>query len=170
MDYVGGRVRYEEFGLETVMRSHNTSLKSRSDVIMVWLHYCFLRNLFKTLGGEGAISEHRTEHLPRHLGWNGERKVYVLKYEYDNRIFVLSVYIRDKEADASIVTLEKSLRIAIPVADIVRDDLTMRDDVVDNFTEIIEREFIDPIKSKKATSADNAHAYDPFQEDPSICE
>ena len=144
----GGRVRYEEFGLETVMRSHNSSIKTRNDVLVIWLHYVLLRNLFKTYGGEGAITNDKTEQLPRNLGWNGERRLYLLKYEFGNRAYALGIFIRKEEADCSLVTLNRSLRIGIPVYELIREDLSMRDAVVDTFTEVIEKNFVWPMATR----------------------
>ena len=142
-----GRVRYEEFGLESVLRAHNPFIKTKSDVCLMWLHYVCLRNLMKSHGGEGSIIEERTESLPRNLTWNGLIQRYLIKYEFRYATYVLGVYIRKDEADCSLVTLEKSLRIGIPISELVRDDLTMIDSATDNFTEVVEREFIQPMLS-----------------------
>lgn len=144
----GGKVRYDEFGLESVLRSHNPFIKNRSDVMVVWMHYCMLRNLYKTYGGEGSVTEEKTEHLPRGLGWNGERNIYLLKYEFKNMSFALGIFIRDNEADCSLVTLSRSLRIGIPVNSLVLPDLTMNDRVCDKFTEVVEVNFIIPMTQK----------------------
>ena len=166
-----GRVRYEEFGLESVLRSHSKFIKNTSDVCVVWLHFVLLRNLFKCHGGEGAITEQRTEHLPRNLGWNGERRLYMLKYEYQYRNFGLGIFIRDDEADASLVTLQRSIRIAIPISELVRQDLTIRDAICDMFTTIIEKNFIFPMMKRASTlspddyDATPADAFDPDDDD-----
>ena len=144
-----GRVRFEEFGLESVLRSHNPYIKNKNDICVVWLHYVCLRNLLKSHGGEGMITELRTETLPRNLAWNGVIQRYLIKYEYKFATFILGIYIREKEADCSLVTLQKSLRIGIPIDDLVHDDLTVVDSVVDTFTEVVEKNFIQPMISAR---------------------
>ena len=146
-DPFAGRVRYEEFGLESVLRSHNPYIKTKPDIVLIWLHYICLRNLMKSHGGEGMTTEFRTEHLPRNLAWNGLIQRYLIKYEFQYATYILGIYIRKGEADCSLVTLEKSLRIGIPINDLVRNDLTIVDSVVDTFTDIVERNFIQPMIS-----------------------
>ena len=159
MNQFGGRVRYEEFGLESVLRSHNQFAKTRSDIVVLWLHYVMLRNLFKAHGGEGALTELRTEQLPRNLCWNGIVQRYLIKYESKYIFYGLGVWIRGEELDCSLVSLKKSLRIGIPLEELVRDDLTLRDDVVDTFTDIIERTFVWPMMK-------DAPVPDPLYEKP----
>lgn len=163
-----GKVRLEDFGLESVVRSHAKFVKNMPDVVVVWLHYIMLRNLFKTHGGEGAITEDKTEQLPRNLGWNGERRSYLIKYEYKYVDLALGVYLRDNEADCSLVTLMRSVRFGVPVNVLVRNDLTIRDETCDAFTEMIEEQFLQPIMRSavlKMSSADEGELASFFDED-----
>ena len=137
----------EEFGLESVMKSHNKFVKTRSDIAVVWIHYIFLRNLMKSLGGDNAITEKATEVLPRNLGWNGEKQSYLLKYCLDDRVFALGIWVRGNILDCSFVTLQRSLKIGIPIDAVIRPDLSVYPEVVDKFTDDVEREFVCPLLS-----------------------
>lgn len=108
-----------QFGYESVLRSHNKFIKTRVDVIVVWLHWLLLRNIFKSHGGEGAVTTFLTEHLPRSLGWNGDKKSYLLKYELAMRTYGIGIWVRGEDIDVSFVTLETSTKIGIPIRRLV---------------------------------------------------
>lgn len=138
----------EDFGLQSVLRSHYPFIKNKADVLVVWLHWMLLRNLFKGHGGEMALTEELTEHLPRSLGWNGEKQTYLLKYEANNRLYSVGVYIRGNNADCCLVTLQRSLKVSIPIDHLIRHDFTMKAETADQFTEDMEKEFIKPMIRK----------------------
>ena len=56
VQYQRPRLMDEEFGYESVLRSHNKFIKTRNDIAVVWLHWLLLRNVFKSHGGEGSIT------------------------------------------------------------------------------------------------------------------
>ena len=113
-------------------------------LLVVWLHYILMRNLFKSLGGDNAITDKMTEVLPRNLGWNGEKQAYLLKYTFENKTFAMGIWVRGNVLDCSFVTLQRSLKIGIPLEEIIRFDMTIAPNVVDQFTDSVEREFICP--------------------------
>lgn len=138
----------EDFGLQSVLRSHYPFIKNKADVLVVWLHWMLLRNLFKGHGGEMALTEEYTEHLPRSLGWNGEKNTYLLKYEANKRLYSLGIYLRGSVAECSLVTLQRSLKVSIPIDNFIRHDFTMKAETADQFTEDMENEFIKPMIRK----------------------
>lgn len=137
----------KNFGYESVLRSHFRFLKTKADIVVLWLHWILLRNVFKSHGGEGGLTELLTEHLPRGLGWNGDKKSYLLKYEFDGRFYVLGVWLRQDSAllDVSLVTVERSVKVGIRVAAIVDGSMNLVFSNADPFTRQIEAEFVRPM-------------------------
>ena len=135
----------KDFGLESVLRAHNQQIKTRSDVLICWMHWILLKSGFKCHGGEFQITEIKTEKLPRSFGWNGDKQSYLLKYSYADRFFALGVYVRGSNADISFVTYETSMQVSIPIADLVRDDLSIVSNAVDDYTESMERNVVCPL-------------------------
>ena len=135
----------EDFGFQSVQRSHQKYIKNSSDMLMIWLHYVLLRNRFKTMGGDYQSGTDLSEHLPRNLGWNGDKQAYYVKYENNRRVFGFGVYIRNGRADCSMVTLQKSIKIGIPISDVIDEDMQYREEVMDHFTDVLEKEFVCPL-------------------------
>merc|ERR1719411_293123 len=134
-------------------------MKTRSDVVIIWMHYVLCRNLMKSLGGEAAVTEKPTEMLPRNLGWNGEKQCYLLKYCLGNRVVALGCWVRGKNLECSLVTLCRSLKIGLPISVLVRNDMSMDGDSVDRFTDDLEQEFVCPFlyaKEEAPTAQDDS--------------
>lgn len=103
------------FGYESVLRSHFRYCKTKYDVLVIWLHWVLLKSLFKAKGGEGELTNYLTENLPKGMGWNGEKKTYLLKYEFNCRNHAVGIWVRNDVVEVSIVTLEKCMRVGILV-------------------------------------------------------
>ena len=60
------------YALELAMNNHAKYIKTKIDVMVVWFHWCLLRNGFYFFGGELTHSDIHSETLPPNLGFNGD--------------------------------------------------------------------------------------------------
>ena len=137
------------YGLELVLLVHSPVIKTRSDVLCVWLHWCFLRNGFQSHGGEFTHVDVSSENLPRNLGWNGDKKAYILKYVVDTQPYAVGIFIKDDDnevVEISVITLHKSMRLGISVSDLVdKDDFQISSTGSDNLAKVIDDELLRPL-------------------------
>ena len=135
------------YGLELVLTVHSPVIKTATDVLVVWLHWCFIRNGFDAHGGEFTHVDYSSENLPRNLGWNGDKRAYILKYLRERTPYVLGVYLRDDEnvVEISLVTLHQSMRLSMSISDLVNpDDFQIDAQGSDNLAKVIDEEMIRP--------------------------
>ena len=119
----GGRVADLGFGLESVLRAHQKLIRTKSDVVVVWLNWLLLKNGFLCSSSDDAT----VESLPASIGWDGARKCYLLKYVKDDTSYGLGVWVREGSyCDISLVTMSKSLKIGLDLNDILRDDCSLK--------------------------------------------
>ncbi|ETN66315.1 hypothetical protein AND_001949 [Anopheles darlingi] len=75
------------YGFDTLWKLMENSIESKSEVLILFVHWYLTKNGFLNVGvGDDDIDE-RSELLPE--GWNANRDSYALRYAYDGQLFIL---------------------------------------------------------------------------------
>ena len=133
------------YGLELVLLTHSKVIKTNADIVVVWLHWCLLRNGFANHGGEYTHVDYHSENLPANLGWNGDKQAYILKYEHGTVPYAVGMYLNEDTIELSMVAIHKSLRIGIAISDLVDEDLQLKEAMTNKLSQIVDEEFIRPL-------------------------
>ena len=134
-----------QYGLELALTTHSKIIKSREDLVVVWLHWCFVKNGFKNHGGEFTHRDYSSENLPYNLGWNGDKGAYILKYRLESVPYVVALFLdNDSQLVLSLVSLDKSFRISIMTKDLVDDALQLIPKSLENLTSVVDSEILIP--------------------------
>merc|ERR1712042_304115 len=133
------------YALELAMNNHAKFIKTKFDVMVVWFHWCLLRNGFYFFGGELTHSDIHSETLPPNLCFNGDRAAYAMKYGKGVMPYIVGIYLKEDRIDISLVSLYRSLRLGLTVDDLVDDCLNLKDDTVQQMTMLADNELIEPM-------------------------
>uniref|UniRef100_A0A2M4APS3 Proteasome inhibitor PI31 subunit n=1 Tax=Anopheles triannulatus TaxID=58253 RepID=A0A2M4APS3_9DIPT len=79
------------YGFETLWKLMENSVESKSEVLILFVHWYLTKNGFLNVGvGDDKTlkeGDERSELLPE--GWNANRDSYALRYTYDGQLFIL---------------------------------------------------------------------------------
>lgn len=109
-----------EFGFELCLKAQAEDIKTRSDVVLMLLHWRLLRHSFLCIGDFHYTHHIPSELIPLNLGWNASTNLYSLKFAYKQHMFLLNMSAIDENgivqiklySETEIVTLNVDVQDA----------------------------------------------------------
>ena len=82
-----------EFGLELCLKAQSEDIKTKSDIILILVHWRLLRHSFLCVGDVHYVHSIPSELLPINLGWNGDDGTYLIKYSYKRKLYMMALLV-----------------------------------------------------------------------------
>ena len=133
-----------EFGHQLLLKAHSKDIKSRTDVLTLFVHWRLLRYGFICLGDGPSPSNIPSEVLPLNLGWDGDLRGYFLKYEVKKKQFLLSLHVKDDLTEIGLLSDMRVTKVAVDPNDCVTEQLYMDTGTSEDLAFLIDTDLIMP--------------------------